>query len=166
MTDAGRRRRADEVRGAAPVDGVVVLGVTGEDARREMNDGVGPRDRRAQRLGPANVSLDDLAARSVEPRAQRIAGQHEPAYPPAVGHQPPNEPPTDLSRRTRDEDESPQRPPSGAWSADQSTFLKSPTASSREASSQITTVLPARRSSPPAIVSWRSRLVACAPASF
>ena len=69
-----------------------------------------PADRRAERLGPAHVSLHDLAARSVEPRAQRIAGQHQAAHPPAVGHQPADQPPAHHAGGAGDEDEAPQRP--------------------------------------------------------
>ena len=144
VAHAGRRGRGDDVGGAAPVDRVVVVGdrgarMTAARWRTASTPATAAAERRRRRgCRPPTISqpVPSSRARSGSP------GSTSPRTRQPVGRQPPHEPPPHLARRAGDQHRAPHRaPPPEPASADQSIGLKSPTASSREASSQTTTRL-------------------------
>ena len=168
VAHARGRGRGDHVGGAVAVDRVVVAGIARQDDRGEVEDGVGARDRGAERWPRRGCPPPTISQPvPVEPRAQRIVREHQPPHPPAVGRQPPHEPPSHLAGGACHQHRASQR--AGPPGRERRPVDRLEVAHGELARGQLPDrprVLPARRSSPPASASSSIRRVACAPASF
>ena len=156
VTNVRRAGRAHQVDRAIQVDASKDPTVVRKNDRRQVVDGVDAVASAVERDGDRYVAFANLAPASFESRAQRVSRKDEPAHLPTGVDETTHEASAHHTGCTGDESlavaqgGSCQCPPL-ASTASQSMGFQSPTASSREANSQMTAFLPASRSSPASI---------------